>query len=223
MPLSDIRLGHLRRPQHRRAVTAARDRSRPARRRCAELHYGRIILDAGDAALDGRSRATFETGPDLPQRRGHDRGGRRDVRRSRRTTRSTCRATRRSTITAGAPGCDLAEIAARSHSAYPLQFVRFADVQKDPGLHFNAGGAASERDAEHPDRQERRGRPHHGRRHVQRSPATGRRGRRTSTARCSKRRISTSTCRRPRSACSWSTRTRASRSSRRSCAKATSC
>ena len=32
---------------------------------------------------------------------------------------------------------------ARSTHAYPLQFVRFADVQKDPGLHFRAGGAAS--------------------------------------------------------------------------------
>ena len=28
---------------------------------------------------------------------------------------------------------------------YPVQFVSFADVQKDPGLHFKAGGPASER------------------------------------------------------------------------------
>ena len=42
-------------------------------------------------------------------------------------------------------------------------------------------------------------------------------------AACSRRPISTSTCRRRPSACSWSTPTRASRRSRRSSAKATSC
>jgi 5-deoxy-glucuronate isomerase len=48
-------------------------------------------------------------------------------------------------IHAGPDGCDLAEISAPVTRRYPLQFVRFADVQQDPGLHFKAGGPASER------------------------------------------------------------------------------
>ena len=50
------------------------------------------------------------------------------------------------TIAPGARGCDLAEIAAPVSKRHPVQHVRFADVQRDPGLHFNAGGAASKRD-----------------------------------------------------------------------------
>jgi 5-deoxy-glucuronate isomerase len=42
--------------------------------------------------------------------------------------------------------CDLAEIAAPVAKWYPLQLVRFADVQNDPSLHFHTGGPASERD-----------------------------------------------------------------------------
>ena len=45
----------------------------------------------------------------------------------------------------GAGGCDLAEISAPVTGRYPIQFVSFAAVQQDPGLHFHAGGAASAR------------------------------------------------------------------------------
>jgi 5-deoxy-glucuronate isomerase len=45
----------------------------------------------------------------------------------------------------GPAGCDLAEIAAPVEKAYPLQFVAWADVQKDPGLHFRAGGPSTSR------------------------------------------------------------------------------
>jgi 5-deoxy-D-glucuronate isomerase len=44
------------------------------------------------------------------------------------------------TIAPGASGCDLAEIAAPVSKRHPVQHVRFADVQANPGLHFNAGG-----------------------------------------------------------------------------------
>jgi len=42
--------------------------------------------------------------------------------------------------------CDLAEIAASVTGSYPIQLVRFADVQNDSSLHFHTGGPSSERD-----------------------------------------------------------------------------
>ena len=43
-------------------------------------------------------------------------------------------------------GCDLAEISSPVANRYPLQLVRFADVQRDSTLHFKAGGATAERE-----------------------------------------------------------------------------
>ncbi len=48
-------------------------------------------------------------------------------------------------VAPGSSGCDLAELAAPVEGEYPLQFVSFADVQRDPGLHFQTGGPASSR------------------------------------------------------------------------------
>lgn len=50
------------------------------------------------------------------------------------------------TVKAGSDGVDLAEVAAPVAKKYPLQLVRFADVQEDPALHFRTGGPAAERD-----------------------------------------------------------------------------
>ena len=50
------------------------------------------------------------------------------------------------TVTPGASGCDVAEIAAPVTKTHPVQFVSFADVQRDPGLHFAAGGPSAQRD-----------------------------------------------------------------------------
>ncbi len=115
----------------------------PGKTSAKHLHYGRIILDAGDAPL------SIETG-------GHETGfivlggsatiaaggktfemGRYDALYTPRDTATEVRP--------GAGGCDIAEISAPVDHAYPIQFVPFADVQKDPGLHFKAGGAAAER------------------------------------------------------------------------------
>lgn len=49
-------------------------------------------------------------------------------------------------VRAGAQGCDLAEIAAPVERQYPVQFVRFSDVQKDAGLHFAAGSDSARRE-----------------------------------------------------------------------------
>jgi 5-deoxy-glucuronate isomerase len=49
-------------------------------------------------------------------------------------------------VTAGAEGCDLAEVAAPVAKRHPVQFVAYSDVQKDPGLHFAAGGPGCQRE-----------------------------------------------------------------------------
>jgi 5-deoxy-glucuronate isomerase len=107
------------------------------------LHYGRIILDRGDEALSFTT-AGHETGfialggSAVVETDGHS---------FTLAPYDGLYVPRDSavTVTAGAAGCDLAEISAPVAERYPIQFVRFADVQKDPGLHFKAGGPASER------------------------------------------------------------------------------
>jgi 5-deoxy-glucuronate isomerase len=48
-------------------------------------------------------------------------------------------------VVAGTRGCDLAEIAAPVERSCPVQFVSFAAVQQDPGLHFETGGSGARR------------------------------------------------------------------------------
>lgn len=50
------------------------------------------------------------------------------------------------TVTPGAGGCDLAELSAPVAGNYPVQFVSFKDVQKDPGLHFRSGSPGAMRE-----------------------------------------------------------------------------
>ena len=108
------------------------------------LHYGRIILDAGDPP------ARFETG-------GMETGliclkGSAVVRvdgSSHELERyDTVYAPRGSSVevAAGAAGCDMAEIAAPVERRHPVQFVSFAEVRKNPGLHFETGGPGAKRD-----------------------------------------------------------------------------
>jgi 5-deoxy-glucuronate isomerase len=116
----------------------------PGRTAAKHLHYGRIILDAGDAPL------RFDTG-DLETGLICLRGS--PTVRIEGQTFSLVRydslyVPRDASIevTPGAEGCDLAEIAAPVEKRYPLQFVAFSDVQKDPGLHFATGGPGSQRE-----------------------------------------------------------------------------
>jgi 5-deoxy-glucuronate isomerase len=108
------------------------------------LHYGRVILQPGDAPIRIETR-TCETG--FVGLKGSATAtvdgasytiDRYDALYVPRETAVT--------IAAGAAGCDLAEIAAPVSKRHPVQFVRFADVQANPGLHFNAGGPSSKRD-----------------------------------------------------------------------------
>jgi len=108
------------------------------------LHYGRVILQPGDApmrietgdretgfvGLNGSATATVDGASYTIDR--YD---------ALYVPRETA-----VTIAAGAAGCDLAEIAAPVSKRHPVQHVRFADVRANPGLHFNAGGPASKRD-----------------------------------------------------------------------------
>jgi 5-deoxy-glucuronate isomerase len=49
-------------------------------------------------------------------------------------------------VVPGTDGCDLAEISAPVDHKYPLQFVKFSDVQRDPALHLNVGKEANQRE-----------------------------------------------------------------------------
>ena len=108
------------------------------------LHYGRVILKAGDApitiatgdretgfvGLKGSAVATVDGATYTIDR--YD----------------ALYVPRDATVSIapGSGGCDLAEIAAPVARRHPVQFVRFTDVQANPGLHFNAGGPSSKRD-----------------------------------------------------------------------------
>ena len=107
------------------------------------LHYGRIRIDAGDPAIE------FQTGT-------HETGliclnGKASI-----SVGSSLFVLNRydalyvpsdSSVKIDAhDGCDLAEVSAPVENQYPLQFVSFAEVRKDPALHFIAGKPPTERD-----------------------------------------------------------------------------
>ena len=108
------------------------------------LHYGRIVLDAGDSPLKF-STADRETGLIVLKGNATVAAGDGSFDVSRYDALYVPRDTA-VTVTPGANGCDLAEVAAPVEKKYPLQVVRFADVRKDPALHFTTGGPSSERD-----------------------------------------------------------------------------
>jgi 5-deoxy-glucuronate isomerase len=116
----------------------------PGKTAAQHLHYGRIILDESDGTLEVntggletglvclKGEATVNTGGQSFTLHPYDalyipRDSHVDV-------------------SAGDGGCDLAEVAAPVEERYPLKFVSYADVQKDPGLHFSAGSDASRRE-----------------------------------------------------------------------------
>lgn len=112
------------------------------------LHYGRIVLDADHEPLTFSTEAretaliclkgSASITTDQPTNRPTDQLTQYDAIYIPRDSTVT--------ITPGAAGCDLAEVAAPVDRQYPLQIVRFADVQNDPALHFHTGGPAAERD-----------------------------------------------------------------------------
>jgi len=101
------------------------------------LHFGRIVLDASGAPV------TFNTG---------DRETGFIVLKGMATvngtnlTRYDAMYVPRDTDVKVSGICDIAELSAPVTKKYPVQIVRFADVQKDASLHFRTGGPSSERD-----------------------------------------------------------------------------
>lgn len=102
------------------------------------LHYGRVVLSAGETltfSTDNRE-AAFICLKGSANVNGYDL-----------SLYDALYLPRESdvTVTGGPSGCDLAEVAAPVDNAYPVQFVKFADVQNDPALHFEAGGPSAQR------------------------------------------------------------------------------
>ena len=130
-----------------RNTAAAKGRTRsvvPGKTAAQHLHYGRIILDDPGAKIAVET-GRLETG--LVCLKGEatvEVGGRQFVLRPYDALYVPRDA--RFDVTAGSAGCDVAEISAPVEQRYPVQFVSFADVQRDPGLHFSAGSEASRRE-----------------------------------------------------------------------------
>jgi 5-deoxy-glucuronate isomerase len=108
------------------------------------LRYGRVILDEGDTPVQFKT-GEFETG--LICLKGHatvrvDK----DIHTLDRYDALYAPRDCSIEVAAGPGGCDLAEVAAPVAKRNPVQVVRFSEVQKDPGLHFEAGGPSARRD-----------------------------------------------------------------------------
>ena len=115
----------------------------PGKTASRNLYYGRIILAAGD------SEVVFETGEretGLICLNGSATvsAGEASFDLNRYDALYVPRDSRVSVSTKG--GCDLAEVAAPVENQYPIRFVEFAEVRKDPALHFIAGQPPVERD-----------------------------------------------------------------------------
>lgn len=113
------------------------------------LRYGRIVLEASDAPLSfqtGRNEtgliclkggAAVTVVDSAGHRTSHPLGRYDAI-----YVPRDCKVT----VAPVAEGCDFAEVAAPVDGTYPLQVVRFSEIQDDPSLHFHTGGESYERD-----------------------------------------------------------------------------
>jgi 5-deoxy-glucuronate isomerase len=109
------------------------------------LHYGRIILDITDEAIRFAT-AGHETSLICLKGQAKVSVGESSFQLEQYDALYIPRDSEVEVAPAGEAGCDLAEISAPVANVYPLQKVSFADVQRDPALHFKAGDPASERE-----------------------------------------------------------------------------
>lgn len=107
------------------------------------LFYGRIILEAGDPAISF-GNGTHETGLICLNGSGTVSTGGQIFTMGR---YDALYAPRDSQFEVASEGdFDLAEISSPVEKQYPLQFVAFEEIRKDPALHFVAGKPPTERD-----------------------------------------------------------------------------
>jgi 5-deoxy-glucuronate isomerase len=108
------------------------------------LYYGRIILDAGDRPVEF-DNGDQETGLICLRGEAEVAVG---AEKFTLTPYDSLYIPRDSKIQvkAASAGCDLAEVAAPVTGKYPLQFIKYEDIRKDPTLHFRAGGPSTSRD-----------------------------------------------------------------------------
>ena len=107
------------------------------------LFYGRIIIEAGDAPI-AFENGKHETGLVCLNGGGSVTTGDQTFAMNR---YDALYVPRDSHITVASEGTfDLAEISAPVENQYPLQFISFEAIRKDPALHFTAGKPPSERD-----------------------------------------------------------------------------
>jgi len=107
------------------------------------LHYGRIRLDAGDAPLTFENQ-THETGLICLNGSANVTTGGQTFSINRYDALYVPRDSQIEISTEN--GCDFAEISAEVENKYPLQFVSFEEIRKNPALHFTAGKPPTERD-----------------------------------------------------------------------------
>jgi len=98
------------------------------------LHYGRIVLDGDSVTFNTEDR---ETG--FICLKGHATINGYEL-----TRYDALYIPRDSEVTVSGH-CDLAEIAAPVDNQYPIQYVKFSDVQSNPALSFDTGGESSKR------------------------------------------------------------------------------
>jgi 5-deoxy-glucuronate isomerase len=116
----------------------------PGRTAARHLRYGRIILNAGDEPIrfETRDRETSLIGLKGSASVKTDGAtyslGRYDALYVPRDASIE--------VIPGADGCDIAEVSSPVVKRHPVQFVSYADVQNDPGLHFAAGGPGAQRE-----------------------------------------------------------------------------
>lgn len=109
------------------------------------LHYGRITLDAKDAPLTFDNEE-HETGLVCLNGAAKVTTAGETFQLSRYDSLYVPRDSEITVEPTDESGCDLAEVSAPVENHYPLKFVAFADVRKDPKLHVAAGHPPAERD-----------------------------------------------------------------------------
>lgn len=109
------------------------------------LHYGRITLDADDAAL-AFDNGGHETGLVCLKGAAEVSAGGRTFRLGRYDALYVPRDSRVEVRPAGVEGCDLAELSAPVEGHYPVQYVSFEEVRQNPKLHLCAGEPPAQRD-----------------------------------------------------------------------------